>query len=80
MVSHPLNHHIAHSETLASDPSSTLSSDNEQSNEVAVNALSQVHIDEVSVAYANDTDAHIQLSPALQRTLIDTIAPGSFDS
>jgi hypothetical protein len=63
-VSHPLNHHIAYSDTLVSYLSSTLSSDNEQPNEIAVDALSQVHIDEASVAYANNTDAHLQLSPA----------------
>ena len=79
-VSHPLNHHSAYSDTLASHPSFTLSSDNEQPNEVAVDALYQVHIDEVFVAYANDTDDHLQLSPASQRTLINTITPGSFDS
>ena len=80
-VSHPRNHHIANSDTLISfHPSTTPFSGNEQPNETAVDALSQSHIDEVSVAYANDTDAHLQLSPASQRTLIDTTAPGSFDS
>jgi hypothetical protein len=61
MVTHPLNHHIANSDTLILSQSSTLSSGKERPNETIVNAPSQAHINEASVAYVNETNTPLQL-------------------
>jgi len=53
-VTHPLNHHIAPSDTLISYQSSILSSGNEQPNDIIDDAPSQAHIDEAYVDYADE--------------------------
>ena len=80
MVTHPLNHHYVHSDTLISYQSFILSSGNELPNETNDDALFQVHIDEASVAYANKANTLLQLFPTSQHTFIDTIDPGSSDN
>jgi len=80
MVTRPLNHHIAKSDTLISYQSDILSSGNERPNETIDDSPSQVHIDKASVAYVNETHTLLQLSPTSQRTLIDTTDPGSSDN
>jgi hypothetical protein len=79
-VTHPLNHHIANSDTLISYRSSILSSGNERPNDTIDDAPSQVHIDEAYVDYANETNALLQLSSTLQRTSNDTAIPGFSDN
>ena len=78
MVTHPLNHHCVHSDTLISYKS--LIGGNKLPTKTNNDALFQVHIDEASVAYANKTNALLQLFPTSQRTFINTIDPGSSDN
>ena len=79
-VTHPLNHHIATSDTLISYQSFLLSSANERPNDTDDNAPSQAHIDEAYVDYADETNALLQLSFTSQRTSNDTAIPGFFDN
>ena len=77
-ITHPLNRHIAPSDTLISYQSFILSSDDECPYDTTDDAHSRDHIDEAYVAYASETNALPQLSLTSQRMLNDTARPGFF--
>jgi hypothetical protein len=79
-VTHPLNHHIANSDTLISYRSFILYNGNERSNDTTDDAPSQAHVDEAYADYADETNALPQLSFTSQRTLDDTTILGYSDN